>query len=268
MSLFNQFSALEAREIHKQVVPIQTSCRNAELPVDSSKILLPLNCYVFQDGPWRDTLIRFSYDPRKDVQARLFVFPLLGTYIVIYPLISFSSYQRLYFRNANHPIARPSVIARRQDRTAANTQNRTVDGSEQDADRRLVHYSPPFRRRVLLIFSNIRRSHIFDGKTVTKETAAFQLCDIVDPMLKEMIEDPNNMRDTCDVSLPVPFIFQILTLSPCDLNRNATDGTRRMPSSVLRPSFGTSSSLSWKDTPRQTTTAWPSYGLTRVQPSL
>ena len=45
-----------------------------------------------------------------------------------------------------------------------------------------------------------RTSHIFDGKTVSKETAAFQLCDIIDPMLKGMIEDPDAVRDTCDVS--------------------------------------------------------------------
>ena len=45
------------------------------------------------------------------------------------------------------------------------------------------------------------RSHIFDGKNLTKETAAFQLCDIEDPMLKEMIDDPDNMQEECDVSL-------------------------------------------------------------------
>jgi general transcription factor 3C polypeptide 5 (transcription factor C subunit 1) len=43
-----------------------------------------------------------------------------------------------------------------------------------------------------------RNSHIFDGQTLTKETAAFQLCDIVDPMLKEMIEDPDGLRETCN----------------------------------------------------------------------
>jgi hypothetical protein len=37
----------------------------------SSKVLLPMVCYVFQDGPWRDTLVRFNYDPRKDPDARL-----------------------------------------------------------------------------------------------------------------------------------------------------------------------------------------------------
>ncbi|KAG6911660.1 hypothetical protein DXG01_007910 [Tephrocybe rancida] len=99
MSLFNQLAPSETREIL------------------NSKALLPLVCYVFQDGPWRDTLVRFSYDPRKDRSARFF--------------------QRLYFRNANHPIARPSVITRRQDRSAANTQIRAMEeGTEKEADRK------------------------------------------------------------------------------------------------------------------------------------
>ncbi|KAJ7499127.1 RNA polymerase III transcription factor IIIC subunit-domain-containing protein [Mycena latifolia] len=142
-ALFNQLSALEARDVL------------------NSKPLLPLVCYVFHDGPWRDTLIRFSYDPRKDPSARF--------------------YQRLYFRNANHPILKPSVMTRRQDRTAANMENWAVsieDGSERDIDR--------------------RKSHLFDGKTLTKETASFQLCDLVDPMLKEMIDDDQELREECD----------------------------------------------------------------------
>ncbi|KAJ6629184.1 RNA polymerase III transcription factor IIIC subunit-domain-containing protein [Mycena sp. CBHHK59/15] len=142
MSLFNQVSAIEARDI------------------TNSKLLLSLACYVFHDGPWRDTLIRFGYDPRKLPEARF--------------------YQRLYFRNANHPIVKPSVMTRRQDRTAANMDNWATaieDGSERDADR--------------------RKSHLFDGKTLTKETAAFQLCDIIDPMLKEMIDD-QELREECD----------------------------------------------------------------------
>ncbi|KAK0191277.1 RNA polymerase III transcription factor IIIC subunit-domain-containing protein [Armillaria mellea] len=138
MSLFNQFASGDAREIH------------------NSKVLLPLVCYVFQDGPWRDTLVNFNYDPRKQTDARFF--------------------QRLYFRNANHPIARPSVATRRQDRSA--TSAFLEHGVDKDLER--------------------RTSHIFDGRTLTKETAAFQLCDIEDPMLKEMIQDATDLRETCD----------------------------------------------------------------------
>ncbi|KAJ4472296.1 RNA polymerase III transcription factor IIIC subunit-domain-containing protein [Lentinula aciculospora] len=133
-SLFNQIPTTAAREIH------------------NSKVILPLVCYVFHDGPWRDTLVRLGYDPRKDPEGRF--------------------YQRLYFRNANHPINRPSVVTRRQERATAIT---AVNNPEE-----------------------VRTSHMFDGVNLTKETAAFQLYDITDPMLKEMIEDPDDIREVCD----------------------------------------------------------------------
>jgi hypothetical protein len=98
-----------------------------------------------------------------------------------------------------------------------------------------------------------RNSHIFDGKTVSKETAAFQLCDIVDPMLKEMIEDPDALRETCDVRTP-----HICGFSPCStLDRNATDGTRLILSKESSPSSATSSSRSLKDIPPQMRSAEP-----------
>jgi general transcription factor 3C polypeptide 5 (transcription factor C subunit 1) len=46
---------------------------------------------------------------------------------------------------------------------------------------------------------------MFDGKTLASGTAAFQLCDIIDPMLKEMIEDDSELRDTCNVRALVTF---------------------------------------------------------------
>ncbi|OSD01840.1 hypothetical protein PYCCODRAFT_1478265 [Trametes coccinea BRFM310] len=134
-AIFNQFTPMEVRDII------------------NSKYLLPLVSYVFEDGPWRDTYVRLGYDPRQDPEARF--------------------YQRLYFRNINHPISRPSVVSRRQEQRNESAQAR---------------------------FSGVddRRSHIFDGTTVTSETAAFQLCDITDPMLKEMIEDEDAVRETCN----------------------------------------------------------------------
>ena len=49
--------------------------------------------------------------------------------------------------------------------------------------------------------------HMFDGQTLTKETAAFQLCDIIDPMLKAMVEDENGIRDVCDVSAALHLVI-------------------------------------------------------------
>ncbi|RPD61992.1 hypothetical protein L226DRAFT_463601 [Lentinus tigrinus ALCF2SS1-7] len=136
-AIFNQFQPLEVRDIV------------------NSKYLLPLVSYVFEDGPWRDTYVRLGYDPRQDPEARF--------------------YQRLYFRNVNHPILRPSVMTRRQEQRNESAEARFSGMDE-------------------------RRSHIFDGETITSETAAFQLCDITDEMLKEMIEadDEDSLRDACN----------------------------------------------------------------------
>ncbi len=100
----------------------------------------------------------------------------------------------MYFRNLNHPISRPSVVSRRQE-IRTDLANARADSIGEDK-RYEVTYS-------LLVLSVYRsRSHIFDGVTVTKETAAFQLCDLEDPMLKEMVEDEEDLREICNVSEP------------------------------------------------------------------
>lgn len=80
------------------------------------------------------------------------------------------------------------------------------DGAKPCSDRAGSRRSKVFPACPLPLFdfpnvSVTGRSHIFDGVTKTSETAAFQLCDITDPMLKEMIEDEDEVRDTCNVSL-------------------------------------------------------------------
>ncbi|KAF8592376.1 hypothetical protein K439DRAFT_1655910 [Ramaria rubella] len=138
LALLNQFSHLDAREI------------------SNTKYLIPLFCYVFIDGPWRDTLMKFGYDPRTDISSRFF--------------------QRIYFRNVNNPTVRPSVTARVEAKYPDNIATRH-DHVEVGSD---------------------RRSHIFDGKTQNSETASFQLCDIQDVMLKNMIETEDELREKCD----------------------------------------------------------------------
>jgi hypothetical protein len=43
---------------------------------------------------------------------------------------------------------------------------------------------------------------VFDGRSLNSDTAAFQLCDIVDPMLKDMVDDDDDLREVCHVSEP------------------------------------------------------------------
>jgi hypothetical protein len=86
-----------------------------------------------------------------------------------------------------------------------------------------------------------RTSHIFDGVTLTKETAAFQLCDILDPMLKEMIEDANDLRDVCNVGV---ILHSPPPSNAYPLHRNVMAGTRHTHSSASRQSCGINFSLS------------------------
>jgi hypothetical protein len=60
------------------------------------------------------------------------------------------------------------------------------------------HWCNAWLRMLLKIYPTIR-SHIFDGVTLSSETAAFQLCDITDPMLKRMIDDEEDIRESCNV---------------------------------------------------------------------
>jgi len=104
----------------------------------------------------------FEDGPWRDTQVRLGYDPRQD--------VQARFYQRLYFRNTSHQIERPSLTGSRDDPP----QTRANSGRDDD-----------------------KMSHIFDGKTVRKETAGFQLCDIQDEMLKEMIEAEDDLREAC-----------------------------------------------------------------------
>ncbi|CAE6365321.1 unnamed protein product [Rhizoctonia solani] len=146
IALINQFPALEGREIQ------------------NTKAHIGLVAYTFSDGAWRDTLLRFGYDPRKDPQARL----LRG------------SYQRVYFRNtANEEARRKSIVGRRAGGTG--------DNSNTGPD-------------VVEVPSEDRTSHIFDGRTLHSGAASFQLCDITDSLLVPLINDEKSVRNEPDIA--------------------------------------------------------------------
>lgn len=73
VALMNQFSLSQRKDVFKCVYTVLVSSPQADSNCFSSKIVLPLAAYVFNDGPFRDAYVRFGYDPRKDVEARLYV---------------------------------------------------------------------------------------------------------------------------------------------------------------------------------------------------
>ena len=93
---------------------------------------------------------------------------------------------------------RPSVTARRADRSTSIARlDAEAEAFERQNSLTISGQGPHTSAQGSQAF-NARRSHIFDGKTLAKETAAFQLCDIEDPMLKGMIEDAEELREVCD----------------------------------------------------------------------
>jgi general transcription factor 3C polypeptide 5 (transcription factor C subunit 1) len=47
---------------------------------------------------------------------------------------------------------------------------------------------------------DVFRSHIFDGKDILESTSLFQMCDLLDPILKELVDTKEFLRDECHVS--------------------------------------------------------------------
>jgi hypothetical protein len=47
------------------------------------------------------------------------------------------------------------------------------------------------------------RAHLFDGVLLHSDTADFQLCDIHDEQIRKYIDDPSNLTEVCDVSVPL-----------------------------------------------------------------
>jgi general transcription factor 3C polypeptide 5 (transcription factor C subunit 1) len=55
--------------------------------------------------------------------------------------------------------------------------------------------------------TNIENSHIFDGQRLVRDGRCFQLCDVTDPLLQQLINTPN-LRKNWDVSeklIPIQF---------------------------------------------------------------
>ena len=43
------------------------------------------------------------------------------------------------------------------------------------------------------------RSHLFDGVSVFRNVGNYQLCDISDPLLRQLLDDPKWFADECNV---------------------------------------------------------------------
>lgn len=143
-SLVNQFPPADARTL------LQT------------KELFALATYTFADGPWRDSLVRFGYDPRTDRESRFF--------------------QRIHLRSK----ASRTLHTRR----AFKAEYGDAQHGRLQTDTRQVGAD-----------ESARRSHVFDGKTAPQTSSTFQLCDVTDAAIVPYIHvaSGSDLRGTPDV---------------------------------------------------------------------
>lgn len=144
LSISNQFEPEEARALAQ------------------SKELYSLVAYTFSDGPWRDSLVRFGYDPRTDPESRL--------------CVAAHSFQRIHLRGKTPRVPSTRGVFKAEYGTVQNRSNARSDAPS-------------------------RSSHIFDGKTPPQSSSTFQLCDITDVRIASLVQasGPANVRQAPDV---------------------------------------------------------------------
>lgn len=117
--------------------------------------------YVFRAGPWKDCLIRFGVDPRKDPEMRF--------------------YQSEMWK---------------------------IDLRESKLNKKVPTIKKPTWKTKPDGTSDHKLSYIFDGQVLFVDGKVWQLCDLEDPVLKEIV-NTDEIRSECDVSVVQAFEMYI-----------------------------------------------------------
>ncbi|GAA5913969.1 hypothetical protein JCM6882_002583 [Rhodosporidiobolus microsporus] len=126
--------------------------------INTNKNIWPIIGYTFSDGPFRDFIIRFGYDPRQDPEARF--------------------YQHVTLRNA------------------ANVRSKVTPGTRGLIQAQSAS-SRKGKEKAAAAFTASNRSHEFDGQTIHSKIGNFQLCDISDPLLRSLIDSDEGVLPVC-----------------------------------------------------------------------
>ncbi|GAB7342835.1 hypothetical protein MBLNU457_g0962t1 [Dothideomycetes sp. NU457] len=113
-------------------------------------------CYSFRSGPWKDALVKYGLDPRKDPIYR--------------------KYQTLNFQLNS------------RDGSSATSTKRTRGGGAWSRTERVQKDVPSDGRPP---------SHIFDGEHVSTNGKMWQVCDLTEPSLSDLLST-QSLRETCD----------------------------------------------------------------------
>lgn len=117
--------------------------------------------YSFKAGPWRDSLIKYGVDPRKDPKYRF--------------------YQTLMFQ-VDKEAFKPGNLALREEGDTPSKQS-----SQSSSWARTLRHTQADPT-----------THIFDGKNITANGKTWQICDLTDPIIKKVFST-DNIRSECDM---------------------------------------------------------------------
>ncbi|TKY85674.1 hypothetical protein EX895_005214 [Sporisorium graminicola] len=137
-----------------------------ELTGSNEKVYYALVGYSMVGGPWRDTIVRFGYDVRKDHSSRI--------------------YQRIFLRGTP-ALREPSRTAQLSPAAAA-----PVDGEGEEDDEADEASAARSSLVPLPTSERSQNTHLFDGTTLHRHVGNFQLCDIEDPLIKPYIWRSND----------------------------------------------------------------------------
>jgi general transcription factor 3C polypeptide 5 (transcription factor C subunit 1) len=129
--------------------------------------------YMFLSGPWKDAIIRYGVDPRKDVKYRI--------------------YQTLTFQLEGNQDKNERAVASEKGQHP----NRSTAPQKRGVVRRGPDWENPQRPRKDSIPNT---SHIFDGKVVYLDGKTWQVCDVTDPVVKGIL-DTKELRKECHLKI-------------------------------------------------------------------
>ncbi|BGP36776.1 tau 95 subunit of transcription factor TFIIIC [Rhodotorula kratochvilovae] len=148
---------LEKRPVWTRTALINQLTHEELKTTKADKSCWPMVAYTFADGPFRDLVIRFGYDPRKEPTARF--------------------YQHLSLRNA------ANVRTRAQPGARGAAQAHAASAKHAKAEDRAPTTS--------------HLSHEFDGVTAHGKVANFQLMDLSDALLQRLVHATDGVLDHC-----------------------------------------------------------------------
>ncbi|KAF2229775.1 hypothetical protein EV356DRAFT_536950 [Viridothelium virens] len=135
------------------------------------KLLSQYCGYQFRSGPWRDTLVRYGVDPRSDPEYR--------------------KYQTVMFQMAP-PSVNWGLGGEPRERGARQVERGMAGwsvGEEKWRWNRAPRYKPKEGEGV---------THEFDGKKLWTDGKVWQVCDVMVPLLREVM-DKSPLRAECDL---------------------------------------------------------------------